>query len=120
MDSRLELVVEAESTAEEPMHGRLGRWARWPAAVVGFAGVLFLMVWCEGAEQRAIRNMPEGERHALFVRTLQNLKSVCTAPEEAMHAYCAEQARIALEFSECDPACQALASRQISRVPRPR
>ena len=71
-------------------------------------------------EQRAIRNMPEGKRHALFVRTLQNLKSVCTAPEEAMHAYCAEQARIALEFSECDPACQALASRQISRVPRPR
>ena len=71
-------------------------------------------------EQRAIRNMPEGKRHALFVRTLQNLKSVCTAPEEAMHAYCAEQARLALEFSECDPACQALASRQISRVPRPR
>jgi hypothetical protein len=120
MDTRLELVAEAESTEEAPKHSRLGRWASWAAAVVGLAGVLFLMVWCEGAEQRAIRNLPEGERQALFARTLQNLKAVCTAPEDGMHDYCAEQARLALEFSECDPACQALASRQISRVPRPR
>ena len=51
MDSQLELIAEAESTAEAPKHGRLGRWASWAAAVVGLAGVLFLMVWCEGAEQ---------------------------------------------------------------------
>lgn len=120
MNTRLEWAAEGEATAEAPKHGRLGRWGSWAAGVVGLVGIIFLMVWCEGAEGRAIRNMPEGERHALFVRTLQNLESVCTAPEDAMHDYCAAQARLALEFSECDQACQALASRQISRVPRPR
>ncbi|HEX7508336.1 MAG TPA: hypothetical protein VF550_16290 [Polyangia bacterium] len=64
--------------------------------------------------------MPQPERQALYARTLQNLRSVCSPPSDALHDFCRDQARLALEFSECDRACQQLADRQLSRVQLPR
>jgi hypothetical protein len=56
----------------------------------------------------------------LLARTVQNLKSICSPAEEAMRDFCREQAQLALEFQECDRACQELAGRQLSRMQLPR
>ena len=120
MTARLEALEESEVPDEQPHHGKLSLVAKWAALVAVVAAAIFLVVWSEGAEQRAIREMPAVERQALLTRTLQNLRTVCSAPAEAMHDYCSGQARLALEFSECDHDCEALAYRQISRLQMPR
>jgi hypothetical protein len=111
---------EAEMPDEQPQFDRLPGWAKWSAIIAAIVGAIFLVVWSEGAERRAIRDMPQTERQALFARTVQNLKSVCAAPSDAMRDFCGEQARLVLEFSECDHACQVLADRQLFRVQSPR
>jgi hypothetical protein len=123
MADRLELVSESsemETPTERSHLGRLPGWAKWIAVGLGIAGTIVLLVWSEGAERRAIRAMPQAERQALYTRTLQNLASVCAAPNDALRDFCGEQARLALEFPECDRACQELADRQLSRVQMPR
>jgi hypothetical protein len=72
-------------------------------------------IWLEGSERRAIRNLPADERAALYERTLANVRTVCASPDLALHEYCREQARILLEFPECDEACRDLARIQIGR-----
>ena len=83
-------------------------------ALGALAAVAF-WVWSLWSEQRAIRSLPEGERVALYERTLANLQSVCASPDPALADYCREQARILLEFPECDEACRELARLQIGR-----
>jgi hypothetical protein len=105
--------------AGSPFQERRADWLRGVAVVVGLAGVLSLVGWCQGAEGRSIRALPAPERRALFARTLENLATVCAESPDGMHDYCEGQARLALEFSECEAACQALATGHISRaVPR--
>jgi hypothetical protein len=120
MTARLEVTQEFERPEARPHHRGLLRVARWAALVAVIASLAFLVVWHEGAEGRAIRDMPTPERRALFDRTLQSLQRVCSPPVEAMRDYCGEQAWFALQFPECDHACEALAVRQISRVQIPR
>jgi len=111
---------EPEMPDEEPRLTRLPGWMKWIALIVGIAGAILLLIHSEGAERRAIRDMPAPERQALFARTVQNLKSICSPAGDAMRDFCREQAQLALEFQECDRACQELAGRQISRVQLPR
>ncbi len=123
MPNRLQLVEdlsEPEMLDEQPHLGSLPTWVKWTALVVAIAGGILLWVHSESAERRAIRDMPAPERRALFARTVQNLTSVCLQPDDAMRDFCREQAQLALEFQECDPACQQLADRQLSRVQLPR
>ena len=122
MNAKLEWVSEtseAEMPDEQPLL-RVPGWAKWSAIIVGIAGAIVLLVWSEGAERRAIRGMHQPERQQLYARTLQNLKSVCAPPDDAMRDFCAAQARLVTEFPECDRACQELADRQLSRVQMPR
>jgi hypothetical protein len=123
MPHGLEL-VEVSSEAEMPNQrshlGRLPAWVKWLALVVAVAGLVLILVHSGGAERRAIREMPAGERQALFARTVQNLRSVCSAPEDAMRDFCREQAQLVLQFQECDTSCQKLADLQLSRVQLPR
>jgi len=111
---------EPEIQDEESRLARLPGWLKWIALIVGIAGAILLLIHSEGAERRAIRDMPAPERQALLARTVQNLKSICSPAEDAMRDFCREQAQLALEFQECDRACQELADRQISRVQLPR
>jgi len=83
-------------------------------ASVGLA--LLLWLWSESAQERAIRDMPAPERRALFLRTLENLKSVCKAPEGAMQDFCRNQARLVLDFPDCDDSCRRLAQEQLQPV----
>jgi hypothetical protein len=123
MPNRLQSVEdlsEPEVPDAQPHLGRLPTWVKVTALVAAIAGGILLWVYSEGAERRAIRDMPAPERQALFARTVQNLTSICAPPDDAMHDFCREQAQLALEFQECDRACQQLADRQLSRVQLPR
>ena len=123
MPTGLQLVedpMESEVQDEQPHLGRLPGWLKWTALVVAIAGAILLLIHSEGAERRAIRDMPAPERQALLARTVQNLKSICSPAEDAMRGFCREQAQLAMEFQECDKACQELADRQLSRVQFPR
>ena len=123
MSARLELVSDTreEQTPEERPHlGTVPDWVKWVAFTVAIVGVIWLWAWSDGAERRAIRSMPQLERQALHARTLQNLKSVCSPPSDALHDFCREQAQLVLEFQECERTCQELADRQLSRVQLPR
>jgi hypothetical protein len=111
---------ESQRTTEEHHPGRWPRWLKWIALAAGIACALLLFIYSEGAERRAIRGLSEPERHALLARTLQNLNSICSPADDAMRDFCREQARLAMEFPECDKACQELADRQLSRVQLPR
>ncbi len=65
------------------------------------------------AERRAIEELPEQERRALYERTLKTLTSSCepeTRPR-GLDGYCNDQATFIVSFPECDASCQALASR---------
>jgi hypothetical protein len=111
---------ESEMPDEESRLARVPGWMKWIALIVGIAGAILLLIHSEGAERRAIRDMPAPERQALLARTVQNLKSICSPAENAMRDFCREQAQLAVEFQECDKACLELADRQLSRVQLPR
>jgi hypothetical protein len=123
MPNRLQL-VEATSESQMPDEqshlDRLPSWVKWTAIVLVIAGAILLLVHSEGAERSAIRDMPAPQRQALLARTVQNLRSICSPPEDAMRDFCRDQAQLALEFQECDRPCQELVARQLSRVQMPR
>jgi hypothetical protein len=118
--------VEQVTTSPEPAPAAGPRPTRTrkivlvAALVLGAVLILSIWLWTSGAQRRAIRDMPVGERRALLARTLENLKSVCQAPADAMRDFCAEQARLALDVPECDDACIRLAEPQLSRLQPPR
>ena len=117
MTAKLEMLSEtSEAPGEQSRVDPAPGWAAWITIIVALGGVLLLWVWSEGSEGRAIRALPPGERQALYTRTVQNLGSVCSLPDDDMRDFCGDQARLALEFPECDHACQELAKRQFARV----
>lgn len=77
------------------------------------AALIFAWLWSRQAEERAIRSLPEGERKALYQRTLEDLESVCT-PKRAIDLaeHCQRQAAFIVQFPECDAGCAKLARRQ--------
>jgi hypothetical protein len=120
MIATLEPVQGEHDSTSEPARDKLRSLVKIGLVLAGIAAAILLLMWSEGSERRAIRDMPPSERQALLSRTLENLKSVCGEPEDAMRGFCGDQARLVLEFPECDEACQNLARRQLSRVPAPR
>jgi hypothetical protein len=114
-----ELVIAdppASGIVEADPAGRMRNIVKTALLVVSVVLGLFLWWWSEGAEERAIRELPERERRALFLRALENVKSVCQAPESAMQDFCRNQARMVLEFPECDETCQGVAQAQLQPV----
>lgn len=103
-----------------------------PASSVRFASsaalVVFLMVaagalfwiWSPGPESRAIRDLPEPERHVLYERTLATLHSPCDPAHgsDGLKDYCREQAEFIVQFPECDVACASLARRYLASPAR--
>jgi hypothetical protein len=114
--------VETEATRDDggPESGRWLRLAKPVLLAAGIALVLLFWWWCSDAESRAIRAMPSSERQALLSRTLENLRSVCQAPEDGMREFCETQAQLALKIPECDGRCQALVQAQLAHVRMPR
>lgn len=75
-------------------------------------------VWVEGQEGRALRALPEAERRGLYLRTMENLRTVCDpAPGRSLREFCRTQAELAVQFPECDDPCREIARRHLS-LPR--
>jgi hypothetical protein len=90
----------------------------WVVGIVmlGFVG---LWLWQSGREERSVRTLDDAERHALFTRTLETLRTTCAAHRDAeLTGFCAEQAQFVLRFSECDAACHDLARSQLRPATR--
>ena len=116
---KLELVIAdppESGIVETDPAGRMRNIVKTALLVVSVVLGLFLWWWSERAQERAIHELPEQERQALFLRTIENVKSVCRAPESAMQDFCRNQARMALEFPECDETCQGLAQAHLQPV----
>lgn len=94
-----------------PPFDRLRRLLGWAALALAAAGAAGYGLWKEGAEDRAIRSLPAEERRAQFLRTAEELRTVCADPPEALRAHCRQQAEFLSRFPECDAACLQLVGR---------
>lgn len=90
---------------------RLRRTLAWAGLGVALGGLAAYVVWEEGAVDRAIRALPPEERRAQFLRTEEELRTVCADPPQALRARCREQAAFLLRFPECGAECRCLVER---------
>jgi len=90
---------------------RLRRAVAWIALALGVVSAAGYLVWRQGAEDRAIRSLATEERRAQFLRTAEELRTVCADPPEALRAHCRQQAEFLSRFPECDAACRLLVER---------
>lgn len=91
--------------------GRLRRPLGWIALALAATAAVGYGLWKEGAEDRAIRSLPAAERRAQFLRTAEELRTVCAHPPDALVEHCRRQAEFLSRFPECDAACQRLVER---------
>lgn len=82
-------------------------------SLAGLALVSGLALWSTLAteELRAVQQLPEVERQALYRQTLRTLEVSCVGLTErsGLYEYCHGQAEFIRQFPECDSACQAIA-----------
>jgi cytochrome b pre-mRNA-processing protein 3 len=94
-------------------------WFLGSVVVLLGACLLFIWIWSQRAEERAIRSLPEAKRRALYQRTLDDVSAVCTAGHAAdLTAHCTRQARFIVQFPECDATCRRLASAHLGTPTR--
>ncbi len=90
--------------------------AVWVAVVVAAVAALGLWSWSGSSKRRALESLGADERHSLFLRTEDTVRTVCANPPRAMSRYCEDQAEFLLEFPECDKPCGALVHERLARV----
>jgi len=84
-------------------------WIAAAVAVVLIVGVLLIQRF---AREKELRSLPKATQSALYVQTMQALKTACAGTlDENLQAYCQEQAELLADLPECDAACQKLAER---------
>jgi hypothetical protein len=95
------------------------KWAGCSLVALLVVGLLGYWIWSAGAEQRAIRDMPDATRRAFYARTLANLQTVCArGAAERIEDFCEREATRILLFPECDQDCQRIAEEQAPRPAR--
>jgi hypothetical protein len=67
-------------------------------------------IWHLGAERRAIMELPQDRRDAVYADTLQAFESMCAPPKDGLIGHCRGQASFLLKFDECDDRCRSLAT----------
>jgi hypothetical protein len=80
--------------------------------MIGASTVTILWLWNPDAEQKAILNLPQSERRALYERTLRTLETTCRLEgrEGGLEGFCRRQAEFILRFPECDASCASAAA----------
>jgi hypothetical protein len=82
---------------------------RWFAGALVVIALAALGIHQGGGPEREVRSLPASERHALYLRTLEILKTTCVhAAGATLLDHCREQAEFIKLFSECDDTCRAL------------
>ncbi len=87
------------------------------ALVAAACGAIVFLAWRQGAVSRAIEKLPDEERAAEYLRTRQELETVCRDAREPLRAHCQQQALFLSYFPECDAACRELVRRQFPPEP---
>lgn len=88
-------------------------------AALALIALFGLSTWWGDRDLRALGALPEGQRSALYQRTLENLQTVCAGPGAArVEGFCREQAELALRLPECDAACGRLARGHLAQPVR--
>jgi cytochrome b pre-mRNA-processing protein 3 len=91
----------------------------WVVALLAVGLATGLFVLAQKRLDRELSYLPEAERKALYVRTLETLRTVCSqAPGPNLAGYCREQADFVERFPECDGECHAFAARFASQPSR--
>jgi hypothetical protein len=93
--------------AEHPslMHTAL----RWLAGGLVVAALVAFSVLQQTRLGRELNHLPEGERRALYQRTLETLRSTCANTSgSTLKDYCREQAEFISAFPDCVDACRSL------------
>ncbi len=94
-----------------PLEVNVRRVLSWVAIVAVALGIWF---WWTGAEERAIRRLPDPARAALYERELASFESVCLAdPEPALDAECRHRATVLSWLPECTAECMHSISKVI-------
>jgi hypothetical protein len=95
-------------------------WLLLLGAGVALVCGCILIWWLGTADTREIQALPDAQRIPLYLRTMENLTTVCDpAASRSMRVFCHNEAALALRFRECDsdPKCQEVARRHL---PQPR
>ena len=86
-------------------------------ALAGIAGLtMWIWIWSQGAEDRALERLASPERQAIYSSELAAFESLCGTAlrggggtDEALLARCQDRATFMLKFRECDSRCRQLA-----------
>lgn len=80
--------------------------------VAVFLALAAMWLWQLTRPRRSVEALPDAERAALYQRTLETLRTSCSADHGVdLSEYCQQQAEFIVEFDACDADCRALARR---------
>lgn len=82
------------------------------------AALLFAYWYSKTADRRAVRELPDEERHALYLHVLDGFERYCWSPVVAPNGWCREQALFLQQFPECEARCAQIVRRYIIRATR--
>ena len=89
------------------------------AAAIALATAISGGVLLQMRLERDLTEMPAAERHALYERTRETLRTSCAqALEQDVAEHCQQQAAFITRFPECNTECQTLAARFAHRPSR--
>ena len=77
------------------------------AALLTIAALLWFWIHREGAERRAIVDLPADQRAEVYRREIASFRALCgAAPRtDALEGECHRRAELLLAFEECDEGC---------------
>lgn len=101
---------------------RVVRWRRFLVfGGLALVVVVLIALWTvdRRAEERALRSLPQADRRALYERTLENVRSLCSGDARyRLEGYCRDQADLLLALPECDAGCKVLVASYRQRATR--
>jgi hypothetical protein len=96
-----------------------GRTARAMLVVLAILGCFVVWGWLRSREMARLAELPDAERRQLYARTVENLATVCAAPDaRRIESFCMEQATVAVSLPECDARCERLARAHLANPVR--
>ena len=85
-------------------------WVGRLMVILALTAAIATWLWIEGAEERALSDLPVSERRSIYARELENLRALCAPLVSGdLSKRCRERAAFVLEFPECDSSCQEIA-----------
>jgi len=101
--------ADGRAAATDPTRERRARWLLILLAAGGTALFAWGAVMSARDETISIRKLADQARDSLYLRTLQEVETICRDPAAAsgeLLDHCVAQARFLIELPECHEACR--------------